>query len=397
LFYATNSYYPILGVLQLLLENGADVGIKDKEGRRAFDYAEGNKSLKNHYLREIRVADDTNLDLYHPWSSSAQLPYLDSLVSLRINSNHPKLDGATSTYPLYAAVVNDVYEAGDKTELQQYLICSRTAGAYENLIRGKTDIIFVLQPSDEQLKSAKDAGVELLLTPIAKDAFVFFVNSRNPVSGLTIEQIRDIYRKNITNWQEVGGNDKPILPYQRQENSGSQTAMIKEVMNGENLPPPLTEEINRVATMFGAVYDVAIAQYRNQEEAIGYSFRFFTEEMMRDVWRNIKREIDYFQLMIDLIPINDPDSQEKREKYQNDIDKAMKPVKLLAIDGIAPSEESIRNGTYPFTVDVYAVVRSDSCSNPRIQELIDWMLSPQGQELIEKTGYIGVAANRNEK
>jgi phosphate transport system substrate-binding protein len=61
--------------------------------------------------------------------------------------------------------------------------------------------------------------------------------------------------------------------------------------------------------------------------------------------------------------------------------------KLIIID--------IRNGTYPFTVDVYAVVRDDSRSNPRIQELIDWMLSPQGQELIEKTGYVGVATNRN--
>ena len=96
--------------------------------------------------------------------------------------------------------------------------------------------------------------------------------------------------------------------------------------------------------------------------------------------------------MIDLIPKNDPDLHEKREKYQSEIEKAMRPVKLLEVDGISPSEENIRNGTYPFTVDVYAVTRGDSGLNPNIQELINWMLSPQGQELVEKTGYVGVGA-----
>jgi phosphate transport system substrate-binding protein len=64
------------------------------------------------------------------------------------------------------------------------------------------------------------------------------------------------------------------------------------------------------------------------------------------------------------------------------------PTKLLAIDGIAPSDENIRNGTYPFTVNVYAVTAGTS--NQHVQDLIDWMLSPQGQELVEKTGYVGV-------
>ena len=218
-------------------------------------------------------------------------------------------------------------------------------------------MIFVLQPSDEQLKSAREAGVELYFTPIAKDAFVFFVNDRNPVVNLSIEQIQDIYLEKITNWQEVGGNNRKILPYQRKENSGSQTAMIKEVMKGEKLPKPIMEERGR-QPMFGIIY--AVAEYRDNEEAIGYSFRFFTEEMMRDFFGDIKKKTDFYELMIDLIPANDPDSHDKREKYQTEIERAMKPVKLLAVDGITPSEENVRNGTYPFTVDVYAVTAGTS-------------------------------------
>jgi ABC-type phosphate transport system substrate-binding protein len=63
---------------------------------------------------------------------------------------------------------------------------------------GETDIIFVLQPSDSQLQTARDAGAELRPTPIAKEAFVFFVSERNPVLNLSIEQIQNIYLKKIT-------------------------------------------------------------------------------------------------------------------------------------------------------------------------------------------------------
>ena len=391
-----------IGVLRLLIDNGADVSVRDSEGKRAIDYALDNELLKGeyaYYLRETMVEGDVNLDLYHPWSESVQpqshyispfrtrgnYPKLDSPAALRIKDDYPRLDGATLAYPLYAVVTNEVFEVSDKAELKQYLACSKTSEAYKRLIDGEADVIFVLEPSDEQLQSAKDAGVELHFTPLAKDAFVFFVNSRNPVSGLSVEQIRDIYLKKIANWQEVGGNDRQILTYQRPENSGSQTVMIKEVMKGVKLPQPNQVWVRAAGFMMGVLLDVA----QHKEESIGYSFRFFTEEMMRDVWGARKNKVDYFQLMIDLIPSNDADSNERREKYMNEMQDVMEPVKLLAVNGIVPNEENIRNGTYPFTVDMFAVTAGSP--NPHVRELIDWMLSPQGQELIEKTGYVGIA------
>jgi hypothetical protein len=64
------------------------------------------------------------------------------------------------------------------------------------------------------------------------------------------------------------------------------------------------------------------------------------------------------------------------------------PVKLLSVNGVAPTEENIRSGLYPFTVDIFAVTAGTG--NPNVRKLIDWLLSPQGQELIEKVGYVGI-------
>ena len=368
-------------IARTLADLGADVDMKDKKGRKARDYEDRNddrnelvKEINAYRRRGITYTEGSDLALYHPWGDNS-LARLDSPASLRISGNYPRLDGGTSSYPLYAAVVNEVYAINDKEELEKYLNCSRTDNAYRRLTHGEVDMILVVQPSDEQLQRAKDAGLELHFTPLAKDAFVFIVNDGNPVSGLSVEQIRNIYLEKITNWREVGGNDRKILPFQRNPNSGSQTAMEKEVMKGEALPPPLGRRFNEMYIMVGGV-----SQYRDQEESIGYSYRFFTEEMVRTVMNENKKEAE----SLSQYP---PDSDDAHKQYL----EVLKPVKLLAVDGIEPSVENIRNGTYPFTISVYAVTTGKS--NPRSQELIDWMLSPQGQELIEKTGFVGVVGS----
>ena len=60
-------------------------------------------------------------------------------------------------------------------------------------------------------------------------------------------------------------------------------------------------------------------------------------------------------------------------------------AKLLSIDGVAPTQQNISDGSYPFVVDFYAVTNGQPTGN--VKKLIDWILSPQGQELIAKTGY----------
>ena len=102
--------------------------------------------------------------------------------------------------------------------------------AYVNLIEKNADIIFVTSPSEEEYALAQQAGIEFEIHPVVNEAFVFMVNEKNPVSNLTSQQIVDIYSDKITNWNQVGGEDKEIIAYQREINSGSQTGMLSLVM-----------------------------------------------------------------------------------------------------------------------------------------------------------------------
>jgi phosphate transport system substrate-binding protein len=279
---------------------------------------------------------------------------LDEPAEIEIKADYPILDGATAAYPVYAAMAQEIYIGLDVDTFGEYVSCSKTEAAYKHLAEGKADIFFGAQPSDEQMAYANSKGLELVKTPIGREAFVFFVNADNPVNSLTTEQIQNIYQKKSTNRKSFGGNNEKIIPFQRPGNSGSQTIMEDVVMKGKFLPEPLMEEnagsmggiIDEVAlSMGGIIHEVAL--YRNYTSAIGYSFRYFATQMNPNV-----------------------------------------NVKLLAIDATLPTVENILNGTYPLTVDVYAVTAGQPEGNAK--ELIDWILTEQGQRFVEKCGYVGL-------
>jgi ABC-type phosphate transport system substrate-binding protein len=132
--------------------------------------------------------------------------------SLCLSEDLPRLDGATAFYPIYRTIARGIYRIGDE-ELQGYVNLSRTSEAYNRLIHGETDLIFVLQPSDEQIQAARDTGLELRLTPIAKEAFVFFVSERNPVSNLSTGQIQDIYQKKSPTGKDWAATTREFCPF----------------------------------------------------------------------------------------------------------------------------------------------------------------------------------------
>ena len=143
--------------------------------------------------------------------------------------NYPKIDGSTATLPLAQAYKS----AFTGTSIENVDVThSKTHNAYVNLINKKSDLILVTYPSEEEQQLAKDAGVELEIVPVVKEAFVFFVNKENSIDNLTLNQIQDIYSGKVTNWKEVGGTDAQILAYQRPQNSGSQSGMLSLVMQG---------------------------------------------------------------------------------------------------------------------------------------------------------------------
>jgi len=308
----------------------------------------------------MRRMDDTIYTWpYRPFSKDNKLVKI-AAPTLVIESEHPRLDGATALFPVYAAAVQAVYkniasvnenaiviETGGigTARPSQPIRVSTTPQAYNNLIAGLADVIFCAQPSLEQIERARAQGIEFQLTPLGREAFVLFVNKANPVGNLTGGQVRAIYKKQIVNWSGVGGANKTILPFQRPKNSGSQTAMEMQVMRGEPMAAPLEEEIS---IFMGGIVRAAAA-YRNAPNAIGYSFRFFVTTMT-----------------------------------------GAKGIKLLKIDGVAPTVETIRDGTYPYAGNFYAITTNKTANNPHVQELIAWFLSPQGQKLIEDTGYVSL-------
>lgn len=278
---------------------------------------------------------------YLPHEEGSELPKIDS--SLKLSDNLPVLDGAAALVPVYAAIIDNVYPKGCVTyeggkfsddnfygenfasdSAMQY---KNTVRGYQAIVDGTTDILFCAGPSEEQRLYAEEKGVELVYVPIGLEAFVFFVNEKNPVDDLTVEQIRKIYSCEYTNWKEVGGANRVINPITRLEGSGSQTtfeAFMKDYDIGRK-----------------SVFAVTGA-------SIGFSFRYYMDGIV-----------------------------------ENDA------VKMLSLNGVYPSAENIQNRSYPIVAEFYAIYREDN-ENENIQILIDWLLSDEGQRLIEQTGYVRI-------
>lgn len=297
------------------------------------------KDLVDKSFGQEVLSEEVNLGKYKPFATDNLLVKTTPESKLKFTvKDAPRLDGATAAYPVYAAAGQALYSQEAAIE---HIKVSKTAEAYERLIKGEVDIIFVAQASKAHQKLADEKNIKLNFTPIAKEAFVFLVSQQNSLSNLTAQQLRDIYSGRVKKWDQVGGSGEDVMAFQRPENSGSQTVMLAKVMQNEKMRAPLQEE--KVQGMGAAVKRVAT--YRNASQSIGYSFRYYATRMQKSA-----------------------------------------AVKLLSVDGVEPSAENIRNGTYPFTVDVFIVTTGEP--TPSVRKLMDWMLSKQGQKMIEDTGYV---------
>lgn len=292
----------------------------------------------------INTSPNINTDEYLPFVKDSKIVKLDKEASLKLENDLPILDGAAACFPMYSAFVNAVYPEDTKLDTQYGVFrYNNTVYGYKLLAERKTDIFFGGYPSKEQIEKANQEGTEFEYTEIGKEAFVFFVHKDNPISSLTTQQIKGIYSGEITNWKEVGGADEKIVAFQRNEGSGSQSMLIRFMGDTPIMTPP-TEQVNDF--MSGIIDQVS--QYKNTSSSIGFSFRYYLEGIIKN-----------------------PN------------------VKTISIDGIEPNKENIRNEKYPITSPVYAVTYKNN-DNENVQKLLDWILSDEGQEIVEKTGYVRI-------
>ena len=282
-----------------------------------------------------------DVGMYLPYEEGSDLARVDTDFCL--TGDLPVLDGAAALVPVYAAIVDNVYpegcvkyEGGAFSSDNYYgenfaedsaMVYNNTVRGYQAIVDGTTDILFCAGPSADQKQYAADQGVELVYVPVGLEGFVFFVNEQNPVEDLTTEQIRKIYAAEYTNWDQVGGPDRIINPVTRLAGSGSQTAF--ESFMGDT---PIGRK-SLLAFTGGS---------------IGFSFRYYMDGMVGN-----------------------------------------SGVKMLKLNGVYPSAENIQNRTYPIVAQFYAIYRADN-DNENIPRLIDWILSPEGQTLIEESGYVKI-------
>lgn len=288
----------------------------------------------------IDVTPNINVNEYLPFREDSKIVKLRS-KTLSLSGDLPIIDGATAAFPVYSAFVNATYP--EDTELWDGVFeYNNTVGGYHELAMKNTDIFLGAAPSKEQREFAAECGTEFKFTQIGTEAFVFFVHKDNPISSLSVQQIKDIYSGKITNWKEVGGADEKIAAFQRDEGSGSQSMMLR-FMGDTPLMPADTYTVSGMGAVIEHVVD-----YKSHSGSIGYSFRYYIEGIIKN-----------------------PD------------------IKMIAIDGVAPSVDSIKSGSYPIVTPVYAVTYEGN-DNPNVELLINWMLSDEGQYIIEETGYVGI-------
>ena len=280
------------------------------------------------------------------------LPVLDEPSSFAPLSEieMPVIDGALGTFPLYSAFAKACYggvtdASGKPVALSDSVVrFNNTQGAFYRVVWRDVDIFFGMEPGRGQKSFAeKTFKRELVYTPLSWEAFVFFVNKDNPVDSLTVAQLQGIYSGKIRNWKEVGGPDMEILAFQRNEDSGSQSG-LERFMGDIPLMEPLAElEYDSMTGIF-----TEVATYRNAPGAIGFSYYFFSSRLVNS-----------------------------------------EGVKLLSVNGVAPSTEHIRDKSYPLRVYRYAVTLKDN-AKPAVAEFLKWMQGPQGQEIVKKLGYVGL-------
>ena len=272
--------------------------------------------------------------------------------------NYPSMDGSTVCVPMAMELARQ-WLGLPEGDMNGFVNFSTTPYAYDRLIQGRAnplvtiksqgvmmddshpiDLVLATYPNADERQQAADAGAELVYVPFCCDAFIFMVNDRNPVDSLTVRQIQEIYTGQVLTWAQVGGDDRIVDAYQRPHGSGSQTAMEEMVMRGLQMSRVNENYISD--GMADAVQQVG--NYNNGQNAIGYSYLYYVNALVESGG-----------------------------------------IKVLAIDGIAPTDENLQSGAYPFTVNYFAVYRK---GDENTEAFVNWLISPEGQKAVAQAGYV---------
>jgi len=241
-----------------------------------------------------------------------------------------KIKGSDSMFQLTEKLAESYMKLNPDVSI--YVSGGGTSEGVKALIDGEIDICTAsrnLKP--EEAKSlAEYYGNVGLFYLVAKDALCIYVNTYNPVKNLTLKELKEIFECKITDWSHLGGKHQKIIPVIRNLNSGTHLYFKEHVLEGD--------EYCSQAVIQQTTPDI-INFIEKNENAIGYGSIGY------------KGKIAYAK-----------------------------------IEGIEPSEKNAQNDTYPITR--YLHFYTSKIPKGAIKNFIDWVLSPQGQKLIEQAGFI---------
>lgn len=258
--------------------------------------------------------------------------------------NFPVVDGSLANVPMVNLLTMRMLGVDEDTAAAITAShFSNTNPSYMALCDGQVQLVLAYEPSSDTVAYMQESNVKLEQTEIGRDALVFLTGKSNPVESLTLEQVQAIYSGQITNWKEVGGNDEPIIAYQRREDSGSQTLMRKLVMKDTPMMAPPQEY---VVEEMGELIDV-VSQFDGDNNALGFSVYYYVANM-----------------------------------YGNE------NIKMIPIDGVMPSNETIENGQYGLVNPFYATIRQDAGAESAEREIYNWLQTEEGTQLIREAGYV---------
>jgi phosphate transport system substrate-binding protein len=197
----------------------------------------------------------------------------------------------------------------------------------------------------EEIDTAKKNGVDPVEFVVARDAIAVIVHPKNPVDQLTLQQISDIYSGNINNWSEVGGEDRPIVRLSRETNSGTHVYFLETVLR---LGSKDNKTLFSMDTLLLPSSEGITAEVSDNPNAIGY---------------------DGLGYMVPEV-------------------KMLAVAKEAASGYIIPSAETVNDGTYPISRDLYMYTNGQPVKE--IKDYLDWIISPIAQEIVTKLGFVPV-------
>lgn len=362
--------YRMLSDMDAVSETGEYDFAKYKDIKSVSDYAKESYSslLINGYRPLNKVDNHDEMDFaddeifFEPQRSVTRYEcaeFLYNLVRDFIDNNAPAikrdnapeveipiLDGSTSTYQITQNIYWQYYR-NSQNHPDFPKAHSKTSNSYKRLIDGEAEMIFVPDPSEDIVKYAEEKDVKLRYVPIANEALIFFTSDKNSADNITTDKLRDIYVNNtVKNWNEIGGEDAEFVPFCRNLDSGSHAQMEKFILDGAEINETIKKE--HTSWMMSSILTEVDDFNRDNsgKYAMGYSLYYY-----------------YFNNQMVLGPVS---------------------LKLLSIDGIEPTEESIADGSYPYTTNYYAVVRDEE--NEKIDAFLELMQGEFGQEIIKMSG-----------